>query len=95
MHFTFLHQSCLSYWYKKWCCVQWFVLTRKHAEAVVADTTVLPVFVENCQVWPFIHSCVPVFTQGTINSEVVKLLMLFSVAIDVKLFFKPNAYASE
>jgi len=35
-----------DYWRKG---SQWFVLTRKHAEAVVADTTVLPVFVDNCQ----------------------------------------------
>lgn len=35
-----------DYWRKG---SQWFVLTRKHAEAVVADSTVFPVFVKDCK----------------------------------------------
>jgi hypothetical protein len=42
---------------------QWFVLIRKHAEKIVTDSLVFPVFQNHCKVYLFLDLALPVFGQ--------------------------------
>ncbi|CAK9233891.1 unnamed protein product [Sphagnum troendelagicum] len=46
---------------------QWFVLIRKHAEKIVTDSLVFPVFQNHCKVYLFLDLALPVFGQLLVN----------------------------
>jgi hypothetical protein len=48
---------------------QWFVLIRKHAEKIVTDSLVFPVFQNHCKVYLFLDLALPVFGQLLISKE--------------------------
>lgn len=48
----------LDVWLERAGCLwQWFVLLRRHAEAVVADHTIFPIFRQHCKVMGREHKC--------------------------------------